>query len=363
MARYFNPPPNWPRPPHGWTPPEGWQPDPSWGPAPEGWNFWADAPDGAPAPSAPGASAPSAPEAGAGAAASPSPFTPPSGPREPVGFGSPAPGFPPPSGPSDSPFASTSSAPYSGAYTPGGAPTPTPWFKRPLTWILAALAVLLVVVVFALFLNGRGGDDTADDAASPDPTTTATQEASDEPSDEASEDPTDDATVEPGAEGQSENQPFGPNGEGSDLATPLPYGSTSSIANPDTGEVFTYLVGEPVYLADEAVAAIGGNEPPTEGHHFALLPLEVTYHGPNSVSAWSNTSIAYFVADGSEYYEEVASVIAPDDLWEAPEITDGQTASGNMVVEIPAGQEGTGAWVITVAANSDLVFFGPAPAQ
>ncbi len=40
MARYFNPPPGWPKPEEGWTPPPGWKPNPEWPDAPEGWNFF-----------------------------------------------------------------------------------------------------------------------------------------------------------------------------------------------------------------------------------------------------------------------------------------------------------------------------------
>jgi hypothetical protein len=44
MTKVYNPPPNWPQPPAGWQPPSGWRPDPGWGPAPEGWQFYVDAP-------------------------------------------------------------------------------------------------------------------------------------------------------------------------------------------------------------------------------------------------------------------------------------------------------------------------------
>src|ERR1700722_12215586 len=40
----FNPPPNWPPPPPGWSPAQGWAPDPSWPLAPDGWQFWVEAP-------------------------------------------------------------------------------------------------------------------------------------------------------------------------------------------------------------------------------------------------------------------------------------------------------------------------------
>ena len=40
----FNAPPGWPVPPAGWTPPAGWRPDPAWPTAPDGWQFWVDAP-------------------------------------------------------------------------------------------------------------------------------------------------------------------------------------------------------------------------------------------------------------------------------------------------------------------------------
>lgn len=56
----FNAPPGWPEPPEGWRPTHDWQPDPSWPPAPEGWAFWRDSAQGAPAAGefAPGRSGP-----------------------------------------------------------------------------------------------------------------------------------------------------------------------------------------------------------------------------------------------------------------------------------------------------------------
>lgn len=43
MQVRFNAPPGWPLPPD-WSPPPGWNPDPAWPPAPEGWQFWVEAP-------------------------------------------------------------------------------------------------------------------------------------------------------------------------------------------------------------------------------------------------------------------------------------------------------------------------------
>lgn len=370
MARSFNPPPNWPRPPQDWTPPEGWQPDPSWGPAPQGWNFWvdagapgpdtpADAPFAAPPEQDPGTSSPFA-TPGAAAGDATSPFAQPA----PTGRGSFAPGGP---DGHTSPFASSSSAPYSGAYSPNAGAHPgagTPWYKKPLTWILAAAAALIAVIALAFALGGDG-DDAAPGAAA-----TATDDGSGtgtDPEDGDTAGPgasaTEDATAAPDIEPLSENRPFGPGDEGSDPANPLPYGSTTSITDADSGAVYTYLVGEPQYLADEAVAAVAEQRPAAEGTHFALLPVEVTYQGPDSVSAWSHTSIAYVAANGTTIVQESQDILAPDDLWEAPDVSDGQTATGNMVVEIPAGMEATGAWVITGGLDGEQVYFGAPPAE
>lgn len=359
MARSFNPPPNWPRPPYGWTPPEGWQPDPSWGPAPQGWNFWTE--DGATAEPV--------------GAAAPSPFTPqstpapgdaPRGDAAPSPFGSPAPGqssagFPPPGAPT-SPFASSASAPYSGAYVPGdaAATTTTPWFKKPLTWILVALLALVVVIAFSMLMSGRGGRDRA---AAPTSTPTATQTATD-----AGGSPTDDATDgttpsdNPTVDGLGENQPYGPNDEGSTAENPLPFGSTSSVFVPDTDEFFTITVNEPVFMADEAVTTAATNRAPSDGTHYALLPVEITYHGADTVSAYYSVNVAYVPASGTTLVFETDDILAPDDLWERPDISDGETASGNLVHEIPAGMEGTGTWAVLFAEDGDPVYFGAPPA-
>lgn len=47
MQVRFNAPPGWPVPPD-WSPPPGWDPDPAWPPAPEGWQFWVEAPPARP---------------------------------------------------------------------------------------------------------------------------------------------------------------------------------------------------------------------------------------------------------------------------------------------------------------------------
>ncbi|MEU5154907.1 hypothetical protein [Glycomyces sp. NPDC021274] len=172
------------------------------------------------------------------------------------------------------------------------------------------LAVLgLIVTVIVTVALGKAAEDIIEDW----PTDYETESETDEGSGHG------DAPTEQAA-------------DGTDPTAPLPAGSEISTGN------WTVVISEVVPDATEQVLAENEfNAPPPEGAQFFMFRVDATYQGEASSFAWSDLLFGVFVEDS--VHSGTCGVV-PGDLFDAPEVFAGGTATGNVCISVPtAGVE------------------------
>jgi hypothetical protein len=92
------------------------------------------------------------------------------------------------------------------------------------------------------------------------------------------------------------------------------------------------------------------NSPPADGSNFVLLPVNATYNGGDSGSAWIDLSIA-FVGNNAVTYDGSYCGVIPDPLMNAGDVYAGGTASGNVCAEVPVDAIEGGVWRIEETFN------------
>jgi len=104
------------------------------------------------------------------------------------------------------------------------------------------------------------------------------------------------------------------------------------------------------------------NAPLAAGRQFVLVPVEVTYTGDESGTAWIDLSIKFLGAGGNTFgggpQEDYCGVI-PNALTDLGEMFPGAKGSGNECVSVPADQIEGGAWIVeqSFALDDNRVFF------
>ncbi len=105
-------------------------------------------------------------------------------------------------------------------------------------------------------------------------------------------------------------------------------------------------LGTATWDADEIVALENQfNDPPADGMVYVLLPVTVSYHGPESMLPWIDIDVTFLADDGRSY--ESAWAVIPDDLQDVNDIYDGGTATGNILFELPVAQVPGGLWGVS----------------
>lgn len=87
------------------------------------------------------------------------------------------------------------------------------------------------------------------------------------------------------------------------------------------------------------------NDPPADGMVYVIVPLTVTYSGPDSMLPWLDVDVTYLAPNGRSY--EQAYAVIPDDLRDVADIYDGGSATGNIIFELPADQVPDGLWGVS----------------
>ncbi|MFT7710847.1 DUF4190 domain-containing protein [Clavibacter tessellarius] len=178
-------------------------------------------------------------------------------------------------------------------------------------------------------------------------------ESSGGPGGVASPEPTPGDGTDPDAGGDAAGAP------GTSPEDPLPIGTTVTGEGVD-GPEWSVTLGPPTLDATAAVlAADPANPAPAEGMQYAVVPVTVTYLGPDQGDPLSELVLGYLAPDGAAYSAADAFALAP-----APAFADGAgllepqgTASGNVVVEIPIDGAGEGLWATVPGLAADAYYF------
>lgn len=177
----------------------------------------------------------------------------------------------------------------------------------------------------------------------PEPDNAATEDATPDASPEAAVEPeqTDDepAASEPPA---AEASPDGTRGN------PFPLGTT--VANDDWELTVNSVVLD---ATAEVVAENMFNDDPAAGNVYRMVNVTATYVGEESGSTFE-LRFHYVTQSGNVIADYDTFVVGPDEL-DTAELYSGASTSGNVVFEVPDGDEGTVR--IALGLFSDEVFF------
>lgn len=101
------------------------------------------------------------------------------------------------------------------------------------------------------------------------------------------------------------------------------------------GGTVTYVVDAVDWDAVAAVAAAApDNAPPSEGSKYVLVTVHGSYVGPGHVDLEEQLYLD-IETDEDLYMADPTLAIAPEPLWRQGGITDGETAAGQVLVEVP----------------------------
>lgn len=114
----------------------------------------------------------------------------------------------------------------------------------------------------------------------------------------------------------------------------------AALGSDIVGKDFTVKINS-VNLAstDAVMAANQFNEAPAAGNVYALVNATITYTGTDSGYA-AQAQIDYVGADGKVYNSFDATAVAPDPALGLDELYNGASATGNVVIQIPAAGDG-----------------------
>lgn len=194
---------------------------------------------------------------------------------------------------------------------------------RPKGMAVAALVVSVVgtIVGVVAFAGALGGavDDALGKSVSASASVPASGASSQDPVTPAATESQDASASSQTSEGTREN--------------PYPMGSTISSSN--------WAVTVNSFTADatsQVLAANEFNQAPGEGNTYALVNVTITYTGQSSGYAME-TGIAYVTSAGNVVTSTDSLAVAPDAIG-MEELYAGASVTGNVVLEIPAGDAG-----------------------
>lgn len=162
---------------------------------------------------------------------------------------------------------------------------------------------------------------------------------------------TDSGTAASTETAEKEGQEAAENGDGTDLDAPLAAGSTVEIGD------WSLSVASIELDATEAIMGVNQfNKEPADGFQHALLTIEGTYNGSETGALWLDVTAGIW-ADGAFYDRTSCSSVVDGSLTEAPDVSDGGTASGSMCIEIPSDAESHVVYVEDFMSFDDERYF------
>ncbi|GAB3225598.1 hypothetical protein GCM10027447_15100 [Glycomyces halotolerans] len=118
---------------------------------------------------------------------------------------------------------------------------------------------------------------------------------------------------------------------------------------------WTVAIGEVAFdVADELVAFSDINREPFDGKTYVLIELRATYNGDGAADPY--TDFTWGLWDGAEVIDHEPGLFLPEDLAIVGEIESGETASGNIALEIPEGDHSEAMVVIGELMGDDVYF-------
>lgn len=213
----------------------------------------------------------------------------------------------------------------------------------------AVIALIIAILGGGVFLFTRDSGEPAGGGE----TTTADGETTPEENEPTDDEPAEDepAEDEPADDEPTEDEPADDGGEqgGEGAGTrdePYAPGQTFTLPDAEDGEIDVTFGEVDWDAADAILEANEFNEEPADGEVYILVPVTVTYSGPDSVYPMFLLSVSYVAGSGNSYTQ--ASVVTPNDAISVGELYDGGTAEFDVAFAIPEESVQDGAFTVAV---------------
>ncbi|NNH07154.1 TM2 domain-containing protein [Cellulomonas fimi] len=140
---------------------------------------------------------------------------------------------------------------------------------------------------------------------------------------------------------------------------PLPLGTPVTVEDYD-GPAWEVTLGAPTYDATEAVRAANQfNEEAPAGLTYVVVPVTVTRLGAAAEAPWIGLNIEYVTASGTTHTSADTMAVAPEPTFnDINELYTGASGAGNVVLAVPTGDAGTGAWKISAMFGDEVFVAG-----
>lgn len=143
------------------------------------------------------------------------------------------------------------------------------------------------------------------------------------------------STVEEGSGSEDSADDAEPTGDAGSRENPLALGDTFKHGD------WAVTVNSFTPNADDQVAAENQfNDPAPEGHSYALINADATYHGEESEMVMLGASVDYVTSTGETVGSSDTLAVAPDGLDLSAELFGGGTESGNVALALPQDDDG-----------------------
>ncbi|RZT59159.1 hypothetical protein EV140_1761 [Microcella alkaliphila] len=217
--------------------------------------------------------------------------------------------------------------------------------------IINAIAAFLALIFVILYAVGFAAWFTAiEDELTPVPPMETTEPA----------DPGDDGATEPDPvdPGDGLFEVTTPDSGPGSFDEPLANGQTVILTDfgTDTWEVTVDAVD---LSADEAVLAVNEfNEPPEPGTQYAVMTLTVTKVAGEPADPWFAIEVEFLSSASTTHTQFDALVVDPDpSFFDLGELSEGDTATGNVTVLVPSADVENGRWLVYSYFDSEGFYF------
>lgn len=143
-----------------------------------------------------------------------------------------------------------------------------------------------------------------------------------------------------------------PAGDQGTRSNPLPLTTGVATLRTSDGGTMDITLGEVNWDAGQVIAEANQfNDQAPEGQVYILVPVTMTYHGPEHVTPWIAAQFAYIADTGNGY--DPATVVTPNEEMDIGDLYDGGTATFDQAFLIPVDVVQKGKFSVSATFSLD----------
>jgi hypothetical protein len=140
--------------------------------------------------------------------------------------------------------------------------------------------------------------------------------------------------------------------------SPLALGTATVLDDGERGSWEITLGPAQLNATEFVLAEDAGNEAPTGGLQWAILPVSATYTGTQSGDANSSLTFTFIAEDGTAHTRwDTSGAGIWNSLGNSTQLYSGETAKGGVLIAIPSGNPEKGTWRIGWSYDEKVVYF------